>query len=1255
MTDLKIMSLNVRGSNSPRKRTLILDYLRRKAIDFSFLQETHAVQSDAGRLANKFYRVIAASSATSRTKGVAVIARRKLKFELIDSWNDEQGRIAVAKIRLEGKRIALVSVYAPNVFDKDFYGLLTKTLLDLTDFRVVLGADFNAVWDHRIDRSGVSESGDQKSASEALRAWAKNTGMVDLWRLINPSARDYSFFSARHGSFSRIDSLFAVKDLFHEISRVELLPVAFADHKAVYACLALRPLADKAPRWRFNTTLLNDAAYRAQFEISLREFVDINKGSVEDPRVLWDSIKGFIRSNTILYSSILRKLRAAKLLELEAKFSRLDAELQRNYNLNTATQRELVKKEIHSLLKRRAEFLMKRTRQNYYFNGSRPSHLLAMRLRSCEHFADITTVNSKEGVLISEPKQVNATFRSFYAELYSSGISYDKRTCEKFLNNIRLPKLTAVESEALNSPISVRELEEAVRNMRKGKSPGFDGIPPEVYLTFWDILGPLLLDMFHYSLERGSFSRDVNIAFISLLLKKDKNPNDCASYRPLSLLNADVKIFAKVLARRLQDVMTRLVHCDQTGFIKSRLATDNVRRLLHIVNGASTLESPAAVLSLDAMKAFDRLEWPYLWSVLESMGFGASFINMVKVLYANPSAMVLTGRTCSPLFNIARGSRQGCPLSPLLFALSMEPLAQTVRQSQAISPIEINGTRHHISLYADDVLLYVQNAPQSINAILSIIDLFGSISGFKINWSKSALLPLNEAMTNMTLPPIIPVVKHFKYLGIEIFPTLQSIIKKNFGDMLNKITLDLDRWSALTSSMRSRVAIIKMNVLPRINFVSSMLPLPPPVKYWNKLQSATTRFIWQGKKPRLKLSTLQRLKEDGGLSLPNFKTYYWASTLRPLVSWFDPAVSVSWRELEESMVRPVQLRDLLFVNISTNQCRLRFGPIVSHLVATWRSVEKACKISLKWNLHSPIFNNPGLLRGGRPFTCPEWSDRGIRVLGDICGESGLRAFHELREQFALSGASPFFYFQLRSAMKAYGVPWHTALEVHPLRRVICATEGTRGLISSLYTFMLENTYTPLAVDRIWRTDLPDLDPEFDWKDVWNNILLTSRNPDHQQIHLNFVHRTYLTPRRLCAMKIRPDPLCPLCPVNALGTFFHMVWECPDVKLFWEMVASKLSELFSVDISPSPSVLILICISLPQLKISQKRAIFAGLTAAKKMVASRWKPPHSLSFRQWALTYLDVVYMELSTARLHGAKEETLDVWAQLADDLGEML
>lgn len=139
------------------------------------------------------------------------------------------------------------------------------------------------------------------------------------------------------------------------------------------------------------------------------------------------------------------------------------------------------------------------------------------------------------------------------------------------------------------------------------------------------------------------------------------------------------------------------------------MASDNTRRLLHIMDAAEGNETPMSLLYLDAMKAFDRLEWSFLWSVLEVMGFGDSFIGMIMVLYSNPSAQVLTGRTLSSLFSVTRSSRQGCPLIPALFVLSMEPLAQAICQSNMVSPISICNTQHHVSLFADDILIFMEN------------------------------------------------------------------------------------------------------------------------------------------------------------------------------------------------------------------------------------------------------------------------------------------------------------------------------------------------------------------------------------------------------------------------------------------------------------------------------------------------------------------------------------------------------------------
>ncbi len=213
-----------------------------------------------------------------------------------------------------------------------------------------------------------------------------------------------------------------------------------------------------------------------------------------------------------------------------------------------------------------------------------------------------------------------------------------------------------------------------------------------------------MLNSFNFAIEHGVFHRDQKTSLISLLLKKGKDPLDCSSYRPISLIPCDVKIYDKVFASRMEKVIHSLIKEDQTGFIKGRNASDNMHRLLHILDFADSHPTPCAVFSLDAEKAFDRLEWNYMWAVLQCFGFGEHFVSMIKTLYNSPAASVITGNIISPSFPLQRGTRQGCPLSPLLFCLSLEPLAQAIRKSEV--SIKIHDHNHSISLYADDIILY---------------------------------------------------------------------------------------------------------------------------------------------------------------------------------------------------------------------------------------------------------------------------------------------------------------------------------------------------------------------------------------------------------------------------------------------------------------------------------------------------------------------------------------------------------------------
>ncbi len=169
----------------------------------------------------------------------------------------------------------------------------------------------------------------------------------------------------------------------------------------------------------------------------------------------------------------------------------------------------------------------------------------------------------------------------------------------------------------------------------------------------------------------------------------------------------DCNLLSKLLARRLESLLPQLINPDQTGFIQQRLSHSNVRRLLNIIQYSQISKTQVLAISLDAEKAFNRVEWAYMFEVLDKFNLGTDFINWIQTLYCALTACVITNGLRSLPFSLGRGTRQGCPQSPLLFALILEPLAETIRTHTDIQGLRIGQSVHKIALYADDILLFL--------------------------------------------------------------------------------------------------------------------------------------------------------------------------------------------------------------------------------------------------------------------------------------------------------------------------------------------------------------------------------------------------------------------------------------------------------------------------------------------------------------------------------------------------------------------
>ncbi len=166
--------------------------------------------------------------------------------------------------------------------------------------------------------------------------------------------------------------------------------------------------------------------------------------------------------------------------------------------------------------------------------------------------------------------------------------------------------------------------------------------------------------MINDSCENDRLPSSLYEANISVLLKRGKDDIDPANYRPIALLNFDHIVITKVLANRLGKHISTTIHTDQTGFIPSRFSFCNVRLLLNVLYKDYGKEPPAAIISSDAQKSFDQIEWPFMLKVLERFGFG-SFIKWVKMLYLRPSLSILTNANKSKPFELHQGVRQGYP------------------------------------------------------------------------------------------------------------------------------------------------------------------------------------------------------------------------------------------------------------------------------------------------------------------------------------------------------------------------------------------------------------------------------------------------------------------------------------------------------------------------------------------------------------------------------------------------------------------
>lgn len=197
---------------------------------------------------------------------------------------------------------------------------------------------------------------------------------------------------------------------------------------------------------------------------------------------------------------------------------------------------------------------------------------------------------------------------------------------------------------------------------------------------------------------------------------------------------------------------------------------------------------PTLLLSTHAEKAFDIVDWDYLMATLSHLGIGTPLLIQIAALYNYPTAQLRINGTLSDPFTLYNGTRQGCPLSPILFALLLEPFLSTVRHNPSIHGIALGELEHKYAAYADDILFYIQQPLISLPSLMSEFSTFSDISNFKINMTKSEILNISiPAKVVLQLKRSFPFSwqEHkMKYLGIYLTSNPTALFCTNFLPLL---------------------------------------------------------------------------------------------------------------------------------------------------------------------------------------------------------------------------------------------------------------------------------------------------------------------------------------------------------------------------------------------------------------------------------------------------------------------------------------
>ena len=286
--------------------------------------------------------------------------------------------------------------------------------------------------------------------------------------------------------------------------------------------------------------------------------------------------------------------------------------------------------------------------------------------------------------------EINNHIYSFFNYLYKETLSFSSNNLETYLNTILFPKLTTEKFKTLDGRITEKEL---------------------------------LIALHIVKTDSNKINR-----------KKGRGKRYIQSWRPISLLNVDIKLISKALAERLKNVLPEIISPNQNAYVKNRCISEGGRLISDPLEMSEVLNKEDFLVTIDIEKVFDSVNHHFLIAMLEKIGFGTEIIEWIKVLLNNQEFCVINIGKTSKYFKLERGTRQGDPISAYLFIIVLEVVFRIIKETSNIKGFEIFQKKFIYTGYVDDTTFFLKNTESVIN-LLEIFKHFSQFSGLKPNKS----------------------------------------------------------------------------------------------------------------------------------------------------------------------------------------------------------------------------------------------------------------------------------------------------------------------------------------------------------------------------------------------------------------------------------------------------------------------------------------------------------------------------------------